>query len=80
MRPAAETGSLGLCKNDEMSTLLIAITLGAATGWAVCTYVYGQLSQTFRQNKPVVAAALAGGLSGMVGLAVVNLVVHIMST
>ena len=62
-----------------MTTLSIAMTLGAATGWVVCSYVYGQLSQTFRQTKPLMAAGLAGGLSGMVGLAVVSLVVHIMS-
>ncbi len=62
-----------------MSTLAIAMTLGAATGWVVYNYVYGQLSQTFKQDKPLMAAALAGGLSGMVGLAVVSIVVHIMS-
>ena len=61
-----------------MSTLSIAMTLGAATGWVVRSYVYGQLSQTFKQAKPLMAAGLAGGLSGMVGLAVVSLVVHIM--
>ena len=63
-----------------MSPLLAAMTLGGATGWGVCTYVYGQLSPTFKQAKPLVAAALAGGLSGMVGFAVVSLVIHIMST
>ena len=63
-----------------MSTLSIAMTLGGATGWVVCSYVYGQLSQTFKQDKPLMAAALAGGISGMVGLAVISVVVHIMST
>ena len=62
-----------------MSYLSIAMTLEAATGWLVCSYVYGQLSQPFKQAKPLMAAGLAGGLSGMVGLAVVSLVVHIMS-
>jgi hypothetical protein len=55
------------------------MTLGSATGWIVCSYVYSQFSRSFKQDKPVMAAALAGGLSGMVGLAVVSIVVHIMS-
>jgi len=63
-----------------MNTLSIAMTLGGATGWVVCSYVYGQLSQTFKQDKPLMAAALAGGLSGIVGLAVISIIVHIMST
>ena len=63
-----------------MSSLWIEMTLGAATCSMVYSYVWGQLSQTFKQEKPLLAAALAGGLSGMVGLAVVSLVVHIMST
>jgi hypothetical protein len=55
------------------------MTLGSATGWVVCSYVYSQLSQSFKQDNPVMAAGLAGGLSGMVGLAIVSIVVHSMS-
>jgi sulfite exporter TauE/SafE len=74
------TRSLGLWKDDAMSTLPIAMTVGAATGWVVCSCVYGQLSQAFKQAKPLMAASLAGSISGIVVLAIVSAIVHIMST
>jgi hypothetical protein len=72
----------GLCldKNRAMGTLWIATTLGAATGWGVCSYVYGQLSPAFKNAHPLLTATLAGAISGAVGLAVLNVVNHIMST
>jgi hypothetical protein len=63
-----------------MGTLAIAMILGGATGWVVCGYVYSQLSTPFKETKPLIAAAVAGGLSGIIGLAVISLIVHIMST
>jgi len=62
-----------------MGTLWISMTLGGATGWVTCSYVYGQLSPTFKEAKPLIAATLAGGVSGMVSLAIISIVVHIMS-
>lgn len=44
-----------------------------AMGWVGASYVYGQLPPGFKKRRPVLAAAIVGGITGLVLLSVLNL-------
>jgi hypothetical protein len=53
--------------------------LAGAMGWVGAQYVYGQLSPTFKEQRPLLAASIVGSIVGLVVPAALNVLTTVMS-
>ena len=60
-------------------TPLSLTVLAGAIGWISAQYVYGQLSATFKERQPLLAALVVGGIVGLVVPSVLNVLVQLTS-